>query len=315
MSEDNGVNVVFGASGSLGSAVVRLLAADGNRVRAVNRSGLSEVPEGVEVIQVDASDLESVRNACHGATVVYHCANAPYNKWPVMILPIMHGIIAGAASAGAKLIYGDNLYMYGPVSKPLTEDLPYAATGIKGRIRAQTAEYLMEQYRSGKVRVAIGRASDFFGPFSSSMTGDLIFRPALAGKAARALGNIDVPHTWTFTEDFARGLITLAEKEEALGQVWHVPSAETITTRRLIEMIYEEAGTHDRMKIKTVGNVIISIMGLFNPIIRELKEMMYEWNEPYIVDHSKYEKAFGNHSTPHREAIRKTLDWFRRNPA
>lgn len=301
---------MFGASGGLGNAVVRELAARGKPTRGVDRSGRAVVPQGVELVTGDATDAESARRACRGASVVYHCANARYDQWPRILPPMMEGIIEGAASAGAKLVFGDNLYMYGPVSGPITEDLPYAATGRKGRVRARIATALMEAHQSGKVRATIGRGSDFFGPgVTLSALGDRVFPAALAGKAAQVLGNVDAPHTYTFVRDFARALITLGEREEAPGQVWHVPNAETLTTRQMLEIVYDEAGT--ALKVQAVSGWLVSVLGLFNAQLRELKEMLYEFEAAFVVDHGKFERAFGAQPTPHREAVRQTLDWYR----
>jgi nucleoside-diphosphate-sugar epimerase len=224
--------------------------------------------------------------------------------------PIMAGIIEGAAAAGARLVYGDNLYMYGPVSGPLTEDLPYRATGPNGQTRAKLAVTLLEAHQTGKVRATIGRASDFYGPNALQSTlGERVFVPALAGKAAQVLGNPDMPHTYTFIGDFARGLVTLGERDEALGQVWHIPSAETVTTRRLVEMIFSELGAPTRLAVAPM--FAISVMALFNPTMRAVKEQLYQSTQPFVVDHSKFARAFGSRHTPHLEAIRQTLDWFR----
>ena len=132
MTDTNEIHVVFGASGPLGGAVVRELAARGKRVRAVNRSGNATVPEGVEVVSGDATKPESTRRVCQGAAVVYHCMGAPYADWPTLFPPLMDGLIEGAAAAGAKLIFGDNLYLSGPVDGPLTEDPPPHPTPSMG---------------------------------------------------------------------------------------------------------------------------------------------------------------------------------------
>jgi nucleoside-diphosphate-sugar epimerase len=305
----NESHIVFG-TGPLGTAVARELLSRGRRVRLVNRSGRADVPTGAELVKGDAADPAGARQLCEGAAVVYHCASPAYTEWPEKFPPLTNGIIEGAAAAGAKLVYGDNLYMYGPVSGLLTEELPNRATGPKGRTRALMAEKLMAAHQSGKVRAAIGRASNFYGPgVRDSVVGEGVFAAALAGKAAEALGNLDAPHTYTFINDFAKGLVTLGEREEALGQIWHVPSAETLTTRRFIEMVFEEAGTEPKFRV--APRLIVTIFGLFKPMMRELKEVLYEFERPFVVDHGKYERAFGNHATPHREAIRQTLGWFR----
>jgi nucleoside-diphosphate-sugar epimerase len=157
------LQVIFGA-GPLGLAVMRAQHRAGNQVRIVTRSGRAAVPEGVEVMAADAADHTAARRACQGAAVVYHCAATPYATWPQTLPPLMDGIIAGAAAAGARLVYGDNLYCSGPVSGPLTEGLPYRATGPNGRVPAQLAEMLLAAHEWGMVRATIGRASDFFGP-------------------------------------------------------------------------------------------------------------------------------------------------------
>lgn len=309
MNVNSELHVVFGA-GPLGLAVMRELVARGKPVRMVNRRGQAKVPAGVQVVQADASDPVSARQACKGASVVYNCIGVDYTKWTELWPPIMDGIIEGAAFANAKMVFADNLYMYGPVSGPMTEDLPYAATTRKGRVRAQIATTLMEAHANGKLRATIGRGSDFYGPgVLVSAVGERVFPRALSGKAAGVFGNLDMPHTYTYIEDFARGLVTLGERDEALGEVWHIPSAETLTTRQFLELVFEEAGTP--FKVSVMPKVMVSVLALFVPVLREMKEMLYMFEEPFIVDHSKFERAFGANPTPHREAIRRTLDWFR----
>jgi nucleoside-diphosphate-sugar epimerase len=161
---ERSLHVVLG-TGSLGLAVARTLAAQGERVRAVSRSGLADLPEGVEVFRANVTEPDQGKLACDGAAVVYHCANPPYAKWPELHPPLMQAVIDGASSTGAKLIFGDNLYAYGPVDGPLTEGLPQAATGPNGRTRARIAEELMRAHQAGRVRAAIGR-----GPISSGHT-------------------------------------------------------------------------------------------------------------------------------------------------
>jgi len=310
MTESNDLHVVFGASGGLGNALIRELIAQGKRTRGVTRGGKADVPDTVEMVAADATDAERVRLACKGAAVVYNCANAPYTNWPKEFPPIMQGLIDGAAEAGAKFVFGDNLYMYGPVDGAMTEDLPNAATGHKGRTRTLLTKMLMEAHASGKLRATIGRGSDFYGAgVTNSAIGDRVIPAALAGKTAQVIGDIDQPHTFAYTPDFARALIILGEREEALGEIWHVPSAETITVRVILEIVYEIAGK--QTKVMSAPKLLINAMALINPMMRELKETYYQWNRPFIVDHSKFEEAFGADVTPHREALKTTVDWFR----
>ena len=156
-------HVIFG-TGPLGLAVARRLATAGEGVRLVNRSGKAPAPRGAEVVAADATDLAASRSVCEGAAVVYHCATGPYGRWAQFLPPLMNGIIEGASAAGAKLVYGDNLYAYGLVDGPINEDLPYRPIGPNTRARADAANALMRAHAAGKVRAAIGRASDFYGP-------------------------------------------------------------------------------------------------------------------------------------------------------
>ena len=283
----------------------------GRRVRMVNRSGSAGVPDGVEVLGGDATDGAFGREASRGASVVYFALNPPYDKWPELFPGLQAGVLEGAASAGAKLVAMENLYMYGPTDgRPLTEDLPHAPNTRKGTVRARMSEELMEAHKSGRVRVAIGRASDFFGPrVLASAAGEQVFGRAVRGKSAQVAGDPDQPHTYTYAPDVGRGLVVLGEREEALGRAWHLPNPETLTTRRFVETIFEEVGKPAR--VQAAPKILLRAMGLFNPGIRETIEMLYEFEEPFVVDASRFEQAFGEQATPLREAIRETVRWYR----
>jgi nucleoside-diphosphate-sugar epimerase len=311
MTDNGDLHIVFG-TGAVGMSVMDELVQRGpRRVRMVNRSGKASVPDGVEVVGGDATDEAFAGEASKGASVVYFALNPPYNKWPELFPRLQAGVLEGAASAGAKLIAMENLYMYGPTGgRPITEDLPYAANTRKGKVRAMMSQELMEAHRSGKVRVAIGRASDYFGPrVLTSAAGEQVFGRAVQGKSAQVAGDPEQPHTYTYVPDIGRGLVILGEREQALGQAWHLPSPETLTTRQFVEMIFEEVGKPAR--VQAAPKILLRAMGLFNPGIRETIEMLYEFEEPFVVDHSKFEEAFGEQATPLREAIRGTVRWYR----
>jgi nucleoside-diphosphate-sugar epimerase len=311
MTDNEELHVIFG-TGAVGMSVMDELTQRGRRrVRMVNRSGRASVPDGVEVVGGDATDEAFAREASEGASVVYFALNPPYDKWPELFPPLQAGVIEGAASVGAKLIAMENLYMYGPTDgRPLTEDLPYAPNTRKGSVRAMMSEELMEAHTSGRVRVAIGRASDYFGPrVLVSAAGEQVFGRAVEGKSAQLAGDPDQPHTYTYAPDVGRGLVILGEREEALGQAWHLPSPETVTTRRFVEMIFEEVGKPAR--VQAAPKILLRAIGLFNSGIRETIEMLYEFEEPFVVDYSKFEEAFGEQATPLRESIRGTVRWYR----
>jgi len=307
-------NVIFG-TGPLGLAVMDALVSRGKNVTMVNRKGQvnETLPQSVKVISGNATQAAEVARITAGAEVVYHCAQPGYTTWPTEFPPITRGILDGVTQSGAKLVFGDNLYMYGPThGQPLQENLPYAATGHKGKTRAEMAQMLLAAHQTGKVRVAIGRASDFYGArVLGSALGDMVFEAALAGKTVNLLGNIDLPHTYTYISDFGQGLATLGEHDAAFGRAWHIPNAETLTTRQMIDLIAQAVGRP--IKTRASGRFILYVIGLFNPMLREFKEMMYEFEEPYIVDHSQFVKAFGNISTPHQTAIQTTAAWYRQH--
>jgi nucleoside-diphosphate-sugar epimerase len=255
------------------------------------------------------NNLDEARRACQGATVVYFCANPPYHRWAMDFPPLLEGAIAGASAAGAKLVSAANLYIYAPTSLPLTEDLPWAPVTRKGAVRKQMDERVLAAHQSGQVRATIGRASDYYGPEGhNSTTGDRFFGQLLGGKPVQWLGQLDVPHTLSYLDDFAHGLVTLGERDEALGQAWHIPAAEPLTGRQYIALAAEVAKVPP--KVANVSPVLLRVAGLFSPVIRETVEMAYEFEEPFIMDGAKFTRAFGGTPTAHREALADTIAWY-----
>jgi len=297
------VHVVLGATGGAGSAVVRELVRRGVHVRAVSRSG--RAPPGTEAVRGDVTDVGDAKRVCEGATVVYNCVNVPYPKWPEVLPAALRGSLEGAAAANAKLVFCDNLYMYGPQGGPMTEATPRRASSKKGRLRAQLEKTLLDAHHEGEVRVAIGRGSDFYGPGSNSVTKDLVFGAVLKGRRALWPMSLDMPHSLNYQEDFARGLVTLGERDRALGEVWHIPAGEPITGREFIRLAFEAAGKEPKMGV--LRRWMVRAAGVFNPLLREVDEVLYQFERPFVMDAGKFEGAFGGNVTPHREAIRRTL--------
>lgn len=313
MTTPNNLHVVFG-TGAIGMTLIEQLHAGGKQVRAVNRRGTANVPEGVEVIGGDATNTEFTKKASEGAAVVYFLVNPPYTKWPELFPPLQASVIEGAASAEAKLVAMENLYMYAPPhGEPLTEALPHDATTRKGVVRAQMAKDLMAAHESGKVRVVAARPSDYFGPRGLlSAMGERVFYPALAGKKAQVMGDPNLLHSYSYLPDIAKSLAILGESPEADGKAWHLPNAPAVTTTQFIEMVYSAAGTD--LGIQAMPRFLVSLVSLFNGDVRELKEMLYEYEEPWVVDDSRFSKTFGQVATPLPEAIDATVAWFKANP-
>ena len=308
------LHVIFG-TGPLGLATMRRLRGLGYRVRLVNRSGRVTFDKDLDtqVGGADAADPVRAREACEGASAVYHCVGLPYPRWGEFPA-IMRGIVEGAASAAAPLVYGDNVYAYGHVRGPMREGLPESATTVKGRIRAEAAAMLMDAHRAGKVRAAIARASDFFGPgvTDASMLGTRVFQRLLDGKPAQVVGDPDRLHSYTYIEDFAAALAALADRPDAAGGIWHVPNAPALSTRTVVSRIASLAGARNRLS--AAPGWLVGMLGLFDANLRELKEMLYEFDDDFVVDGSKAETALGLTATPWETSLTETLDWWRGRP-
>ena len=308
----NELHVVLG-TGPVGKATARALLQMGKQVRMVNRSGkVAEMPDSVEVVKGDVYNAANVAELTKGARTVYQCAQPAYHEWAAKFPALQTAVIEGVAAHGARLVVMENLYMYGDVhGRPITEDLPYDVHTKKGKVRAAMTEALMSAHRSGKLKVAVGRASDFIGP-EYSIGADQLIYPALAGKAANVLGDPDALHSFTYVPDVGHALAILGTHDEAFGQVWHIPSPAPLTQRQLAAMVYQEAG--HPVKLRVGGRLILSVMGLFNVGVREIVEMLYEFEQPFILDSSKFERTFGMKPTPIETAVRETVAYFRAHP-
>jgi nucleoside-diphosphate-sugar epimerase len=307
---EGGPHVVFGI-GHVGRAVVSRLAAVGMPVRAVSRHRPATLPTGVEWRGADATDPEAVSAAAKGAAVVYQSLNAPYSEWPERFPPMQSNVLAAAERHDALLVSFENLYGYGDThGAPMTEDLPLAATTVKGRTRAAMTGQLLAAETAGRVRQSIGRASDFFGPgVTGSALGERVFRNAVRGKPAGFLGNPDLAHTYSYIPDIAAGLVTLGTDPRAVGQVWHLPGPPTMTTREVIDLIAAEVG--HPVRIRDTPKPVLGALGLVNPTIRALAEMEYQFTAPFVLDTSTYQRTFGPAGTPMRVAVADTVRGYR----
>jgi nucleoside-diphosphate-sugar epimerase len=303
------LNVIIG-SGPVGLAVMDDLLAQEKPIRLVNRSGEADVPQAVSVIAADVSKPDEAVRVCQGAAVVYHCAAPAYTRWASLFPPLTKGILAGAKAAGARLVFADNLYAYGPVSQTLDENLPLNGIGPLTKTRQAMQTMLMDAHKAGEVEAVITKASDFYGPRATGThMGDRVFPNVLKGKDASIIGDPDQPHSFTFIRDFARAMVILGESPKAAGQVYHVPEAETLTTREFVRRAAALAGQD--VDVRGMGRGMVTFLGIFVPILRTLKEVMYQFEAPFVVDAHTFEEDFGQIATPLDEALRETLDWYR----
>lgn len=311
MTTNKELHVILG-TGPVGITLADELLAKGKQVRLVNRSGKGQIPVGAELAAADVMKSEVVRDLCREASVVYHCANVSYDQQVASMPQMQASILTGLTDSNARLIVTDTLYMYGEThGKVMTEETPFAATTRKGKLRAQLANNYLQAHRDGRVRVALGRAADFFGPrVLNSSLGDRVFPAALSGKPIQLLGNIDLLHGYSYIVDVAKCLVVLGEHEEALGRAWHVPVVTpAVTQRAMADQIAMVLGKP--VRIQKMPKVAIQSFGLVNSFMREFVEMFYQYQEPQIVDASAIEQAFGLRATPLHEAMGATIDWYR----
>jgi nucleoside-diphosphate-sugar epimerase len=303
------LHIVFGA-GQVGRALAARLAGLGLAVRVVSRTRPTGLLDDVQWRGADATNPEAATDAAAGASVLYQCLNAPYTDWPQRFPPLQRGVLTAAERTGALLVSLENLYGYGPTGgQPLTEDLPLAATTVKGRTRVAMTHELLEAAEAGRVRIAIGRASDFFGAgVTDSTLGERVFANAVTGKRADFIGNPDLPHTYSYIPDTAAGLATLGTDERAVGGVWHLPGPETVTTTEILKLVAGDVG--HPVGVRSVPKLMLRALGLFNPILRELPELAYEFDEPFVLDTTKYQSTFGTDTTPLATAVSATVAWY-----
>ena len=307
---DEQLHVVFGA-GQVGGALVAHLAGLGVPVRVVSRHRPVELPDGVDWRAVDATDPAAAAAVASGAAVIYQCLNAPYTKWPQQFPPLQHALLAAAERNKALLVSFENVYGYGPTGgRPMTEDLPLAATTVKGRTRAAMTADLLEAASTGRVRIAIGRAADFFGAgVTDSTLGARVFAKAVAGKDVDFLGDPSLRHTYSYVPDIAAGLATLGLDPRAIGQVWHLPGPETRTTRDVLDLLAAEVG--HPVAIRSIPKLVLRGLGLVSPLMHGLAEMAYQFDEPFVLDTTKFQATFATRTTSLENAVADTTAWYR----
>ncbi|NVB39425.1 NAD-dependent epimerase/dehydratase family protein [Pseudenhygromyxa sp. WMMC2535] len=303
------LHVVVGA-GQIGRQLAEVLAGQGKAVRLVRRGPAGEASPGIEWMRGDITEPEFADAVCRGAAVVYNTANPPdYASWGERLLPLYRAVRDAAARAGARLVQLDNLYMYGrPERAPFDEDTPVRPCSAKGALRAAWAEELLASHARGDVQVSVGRASDYFGPKTPNTA---VFRPdafsrLLAGKAVYMVGgDPDMPHSYSYSPDVAHALSVLGEREEAIGRVWHLPTAAQESTRQLFSRFAAQAGVD--LRIRVVPKWALRGIAIASPMARSLLEMVYQWELPYLIDDRRFCETFGVAATPVDEAVAATL--------
>lgn len=297
------LHTILGAGGPIGNGLAQEFAARKIPFRLAGRK--PKPIAGAEVVSADLADSEATIKAVAGSSIVYLLAGLKYEAvvwrqlWPL----IMDNVIEACKRANAKLVFFDNVYMYGKVSGAMTEETPYAPCSKKGEVRAQIAVSLMNQVKAGKLTAMIARSADFYGPATpNGLPNILVFEAFARGAKASWLVNADVQHSFTYIPDAVRGVVALSEKESAWNQVWHLPTAPAPPTgREFITMAAKEFGVAPKFRV--LSKPMIRIVGLIDPNVRESYEMLYQSDSPYLFDSTKFAKEFGFAGTPYAEGV------------
>jgi nucleoside-diphosphate-sugar epimerase len=276
-------------SGPVGSGIAQRLADQGSPVTVFTRSGTGPVHPSITLAKGDAVDAAALARHAEGAATIFNCANPPYHRWGTDWPPMHQAIMTAAERTGAVVVMMDNLYAFGTDRPmPMKPTDPLLATGEKGSVRARMATELLAAHAAGRLRATLARASDFYGPgVVDASLGERVVPRVLAGKKVSVLGRVDVPHSVTYMPDVVATMVTIATDERAWGQAWHVPRAPAVSQRDAVQALAKAA----------------------------LKEVLYQFDKPWIIDASLTEQTFGLAATPLAEGAAATVAWWRQRLA
>ncbi|MCD2187420.1 NAD-dependent epimerase/dehydratase family protein [Actinomycetospora soli] len=304
-------HVVVGASGGIGRAVCAELARRGLPVRAVSRRD-PRVP-GAENVAADATDAVAMVRACAGATAVYHCVNPPFASWRTAFPDATRALLAAAGAAGARLVFADDTWMYGRVDAPMREDTSVRPVSEKGVLRAWLAELVLAAHARGEVDAVIGRAPELWGPGVESLLGTGLFPAALRGGTARWPGDPDLPMTAGYAPDVGAALVDLAlAPAAASGRVWHTPVPPPSTGREFVARL--AAATGRPVRLGRITPAMVAALRLVSPVAREGAQLLYQFEQPFLVDDAAFRAVFPTTATPWDEGVAATLAWYRAEP-
>ena len=299
-----GTYLIVGA-GTIGTAVAEDLVQQGHSVRLLSRGGAGPAHRLIERVAGDASDPETVARHASGTDAIFNCANPAYHRWPTDWPPIANAILAAAEASESKLVTLNNLYAYGRPTGPMTPHDPLNADYEKAQVRATMWRDAKRAHDEGRIQATEVRASDFIGPRSQSYLGMLIPR-ILAGKSCQVIGNVDAPHSWNYTDDVARTLVTCAQDDRSWGRAWHAPANPPRSVRQALDDIAGIVGATN-VKVTKVPTVALRVLGLFNTDVRELPKTLYQFQAPFVIDDSETRSTFGLAPTPWDDVLKATI--------
>jgi nucleoside-diphosphate-sugar epimerase len=307
-----GRQVIVGA-GSIGSALAERLATQGHDVVVVSRHGTAPLVTGVAGVALDATDPDALAALAGGAEVVYNCANPPYHRWATDWPPLAAALLTAAERSGAVLVTLSNLYGYGPVPHAMSESDPLGATSRKGRVRVAMWLDAKAAHVAGRVCATEVRASDFFGPgiTSNGVLGERVVPRVLDHRSILSLGDLDAPHSWTFVDDVVTALEIAGRDPRAWGHAWHVPTSAPASIRTMVERL-AAAARLDAPVVRRLPWGVVRAAGVVVPDLRELHEIAYQFDAPFVVDSSAFSDTFGVRATDLDAALQTTVEWWRR---
>jgi nucleoside-diphosphate-sugar epimerase len=303
------MQVILGAGGAIGKDLAKELKNYTNKIRLVARNP-QKINENDELITGDLTNSEFVEKTLKGAKVAYLTVGLPYRlkvwrqQWPV----IMRNVISACEKNQCKLVFFDNMYLYNAEKlNPMIEETAINPPSKKGKVRAQIVQTLMHEVETGRISALVARAADFYGPgINNSMFNEAIVKNLKAGKKANWFCSLQFKHNFTYTPDAAKATALLGNTENAYGEVWHLPTAPAKTMQEWIELTAGELGV--KSKTMVVAKSLMGALGLFNPLMREMKEMLYQYDHDYEFDSSKFETVFNMKPTPAKKAIKEIVE-------
>lgn len=306
------MQVILGAGGAIGRPLSQALTSYTTAIRQVSRNP-AKVNNTDTLLAADLTKREEVMKAVEGADIAYLLVGLPYNKriwqqlWPV----IMQHTIDACAAANCKLVFFDNIYMYDPHHLDgMDEHTPIGPVSVKGRVRAQIAQEFMIAVEQGRIEGLIARAADFIGTTPNAIPYETIVKKLATGKSAQWFGRQDKVHNFTFVDDAGKAVAELGNSPSAYGRVWHLPSTQQrLTIADWVQLFAEELGVKPKLSVLPIS--MMSIVGLFVPILREVKEMAYQYNRDYFFDSSAFTKEFGWSATAEDTIVKAVIAHYK----
>lgn len=303
-------------SGQLGIAVMEVLlkANPLEEITLVNRKGALDIkiPDNVKVVAADVTNKIDMESIARKSDVIFSCTDVPYQSWAKFYPATASALAHALDNTNAKLVFADNMYSYGNVlGHIMHEGLPHSAQTRKGLIRTSVITTLLKSGNEFSERVAFVKAADFIGPrIYKGIFGTDFLDKIYEKKTIMLSGKIELPHTFTYISDFAQAIVNVGNAADAFGQLWHAPNATAVSIDKWIHLF--QLFTGEKVEIKVLPKFVVRIAGIFNSLVREFYELAYQFEYPYLVDHSKYTNRFGDHSTSPSVIVKETVQWYKK---